>query len=274
MRGTSLLTDGLMFPEGLALDGDRLLVVETGAEQVTAVDLASGDKSAVIVGLDYTQRTPDGFFPYGMMSGVAVGADQSIYVADDGVNKVYEFRRRGTTTEHTDTEGSVFAGDIAWVGQAGITFGCNPPANDNYCPTDPLTRGQLAAMFVRALDLPAATTDYFTDDDSSIFEGNINALAQAGITSGCNPPANDNFCPLETVSRGQAAAMFARALDLPAATTDYFTDDDSSIFEGNINALAQAGITSGCNPPANDNYCPDDLLNRGQMAAFWHRALS
>nr|MDJ0925814.1 ExeM/NucH family extracellular endonuclease [Acidimicrobiia bacterium] len=172
-----------------------------------------------------------------------------------------------------DTTGSIFAADIQWVAEAGITRGCNPPLNDLYCPADLLTRGQLAAMFVRALHLPATTTDFFTDDDTSIFEDDINRLAAAGITRGCNPPANDNFCPLDNVTRGQVAAMFVRALDLPATTTDYFTDDDTSIFGDDINRLAAAGITRGCNPPANDNYCPDDVLNRGQMAAFWHRAL-
>ncbi len=52
-----------------------------------------------------------------------------------------------------------------------------------------------------------------------------------------------------------------------------FTDDDTSIFESDINDLAEAGITLGCNPPANDNYCPEDTFTRGQMAAFWRRAL-
>jgi len=92
--GTSLLAEGLVFPEGLAVDGDRLLVVETGLKQVTAIDLATGARSAAIVGFDYTQRTPAGFLPYGLMSGVAVGANGSIYVSDDGVNKVYEFHQR------------------------------------------------------------------------------------------------------------------------------------------------------------------------------------
>jgi hypothetical protein len=129
-------------------------------------------------------------------------------------------------------------------------------------------------MFVRALDLPASATDFFNDDDLSVFENDINALAQAGITFGCNPPDNDNYCPLDTVNRGQVAAMFVRALELPASATDYFADDGTSPFEADINALAQAGITAGCNPPVSDNFCAEDLLNRGQMAAFWRRALS
>ena len=117
-----------------------------------------------------------------------------------------------TPAPFVDTAGSIFAGDIQWVAEAGITFGCNPPLNDNYCPHDLVTRGQVAAMFVRALDLPATTTDYFTDDETSIFEDNINRLAEAGVTRGCNPPANDNYCPNDTLTRGELAAFWHRAL--------------------------------------------------------------
>jgi hypothetical protein len=45
------------------------------------------------------------------------------------------------------------------------------------------------------------------------------------------------------------------------------------VFEGAIERLAQAGITLGCNPPANDRFCPDDSVSRGQMAGFLRRAL-
>jgi hypothetical protein len=50
-----------------------------------------------------------------------------------------------------------------------------------------------------------------------------------------------------------------------------FTDDDNSMFERDIEWMAAHGITFGCNPPANDNYCPDANVTRGQMAAFMHR---
>lgn len=50
-----------------------------------------------------------------------------------------------------------------------------------------------------------------------------------------------------------------------------FTDDDNSVFEVDIEWLAEAGITIGCNPPANDNFCPTRTVNRGQMAAFLRR---
>jgi sugar lactone lactonase YvrE len=91
--GTAPLATGLAFPEGMVVDGDRLLVVETGLQQVTAIDLATGDTYPVIVGLDYSDRNPEGFFPFGMMSGVDV-TDRWIYVSDDGVNQVYKFHKR------------------------------------------------------------------------------------------------------------------------------------------------------------------------------------
>jgi hypothetical protein len=66
------------------------------------------------------------------------------------------------------------------------------------------------------------------------------------------------------------AALTALApLGLFAAS---FTDlNAGSPHNGNINAIADAGITKGCNPPTNDNYCPNDLVTREQMASFLAR---
>jgi endoglucanase len=52
-----------------------------------------------------------------------------------------------------------------------------------------------------------------------------------------------------------------------------FVDDDGSVFESDIEWLGAAGITRGCNPPVNDRFCPDELVTRGQMAAFLVRSL-
>jgi hypothetical protein len=60
---------------------------------------------------------------------------------------------------------------------------------------------------------------------------------------------------------------------VPASKNDYFGDDNGNMFEARINAVAQDGITMGCNPPANTKYCPGDWVTRGQMAAFFFRAL-
>ncbi|MGH8873961.1 MAG: Kelch repeat-containing protein, partial [Acidimicrobiia bacterium] len=116
-------------------------------------------------------------------------------------------------------------------------------------------------------------TDHFVDAGDSIFEDDINANAEVGITQGCNPPDNDQFCPDDHVTRGQMAAFLRRAFEYPASGIDHFTDDDGSVFEGDINAIAEVGVTKGCNPPENTRYCPDDLVLRDQMASFLGRAL-
>ena len=172
-----------------------------------------------------------------------------------------------------DDDGSIFEADIEKLAAAGITRGCNPPTNNRFCPDDSVTRGQMAAFLVRALDLTAAGSIDFSDDDGSVFEPDIEKLAAAGITRGCNPPSNDRFCPGNNVTRAQMAAFLVRALDLPAGTPGTFLDDDGLVFEADIEALAEAGITRGCNPPINDRYCPSNPVNRAQMAAFLVRAL-
>jgi hypothetical protein len=112
-----------------------------------------------------------------------------------------------------DVSASVFAADIEWLGAVGITGGCNPPTNDMFCPDEEVTRGQMAAFLVRAFGYSAgAGSNRFTDDDDSVFALDIERLAEAGVTVGCNPPANDMFCPNVAVSRAQMGAFLHRAL--------------------------------------------------------------
>jgi hypothetical protein len=133
----------------------------------------------------------------------------------------------------------------------------------------------MAAFLARALELTDdGGGNSFIDDNGSIFEADIAKLAAAGITKGCNPPDNTMFCPNDPVTRGQMAAFLVRALGyIDDGGGDLFTDDDGSIFETSIDKLATAGVTRGCNPPANDMFCPNANVTRGQMAAFLHRAL-
>ena len=171
----------------------------------------------------------------------------------------------------TDTANSVFRNAIDQLAARGITLGCNPPANTRFCPDDPVTRGQMAIFIVRGFDVGPASFDFFDDDAGKVYEDAANRLAQAGLTQGCGPR---RFCGDNNISRGEMAAFLTRALRLPAPSRDFFVDDNNSIFENGINRVAQAGITVGCNPPANTNFCPNDNVTRGQMAAFIIRALT
>ena len=156
-----------------------------------------------------------------------------------------------------------FADDIAWLYAEGLTTGCGVKL---YCPNEAVSRAEMASFLVRALDLPPSEIDAFSDDDGTTHEADINALAAAEITSGCGPTT---FCPTAPVSRAAMASFLVRALDLPASASDVFTDDAGSTHEADINALAAAGITTGCGP---ETFCPTSSVSRGQMAAFLHRA--
>ena len=168
-----------------------------------------------------------------------------------------------------DDDGSVFEQNVEWLAASGVTKGCNPPTNDQFCPDANVTRGQMAAFLVRALDLPAGGDDMFTDDDASVFEADIDSLASSGVTPGCGP---GRFCPDGLVTRGQMAAFLNRALGdvLVAGEPTTFSDTVGTTFEADIAWLSATGVTSGC---GGDRFCPDDLVTRGQMAAFLHRAL-
>ncbi len=147
-----------------------------------------------------------------------------------------------------DARFSTFKADIEWVYNEGITKGCTA---ERYCPTDAVTREQMAIFLDRALKLPATATDYFSDDTGRTGEAAINRVAAAGITSGC---ATGHYCPTDKVTRGAMASFLARAFALPATSTDFFSDDNGTTHESNINKVAAAGITSRLHP---DHVLPD-----------------
>ncbi len=182
-----------------------------------------------------------------------------IYMTDHG-GSLY----RVVASPFSDITNSGFYNEILWLYYEGITGGCG---GGRFCPTGSVTREQMASFLARALRLPVATRDYFTDDETSIHEGDINRVAQAGITGGCDA---NRYCPRSPVTRAQMASFLARALKLAPTSTDYFDDDDGNIHENQINALARSGITGGCGTRA---YCPNANVTRGQMAAFLKRAL-
>ena len=185
----------------------------------------------------------------------------------DGLDAWVTSRGGTPTARFADAAGSPFLADIDWVADQAITSGCAP---DRFCPGASVTRGQMASFLARALDLPAGSGDHFTDDDTSVHEQAIERVYAAGIANGC---ATDRFCPDRPVNRVQMAIFLAKALDLPPADGNHFSDDDRlpSSYQDAIERVAAAGITSGCSP---DHFCPGNDVTRGQLAAFLHRALA
>ena len=157
-----------------------------------------------------------------------------------------------------------FAGEVVGLVELGITTGCSTV---NYCPNQFVTRAEMAAFLVRALDLPAVGGDPYRDDNGHALEAEIASLASSGITSGCLATA---YCPDRSVTRAEMAAFLVRGFNIASATGRPFTDVDGHFFEAEIASLASSGITSGC---LTTSYCPNRPVTRGEMAAFLIRAI-
>ena len=115
----------------------------------------------------------------------------------------------------------------------------------------------------------AGSSGAFVDDNGSLYEPYINAVAAAGISLGCSPSL---FCPNALVTRAEMATFLARGLGLTPIGSGPFTDTSSSIHSGNINAIAAAGITTGCT--STTKFCPTRTVTREEMAVFLARALN
>lgn len=258
-----------------APDGDTIAIGKVVGDNTQVHLMSENGGAATQVTTHASDNRPRSFSPDG--SRIVVDSTR-----DGDFGGLYTMKVNGTDTKplwsgapisgadwgsrfFADAAASVFRADIAWALAEGITAGC---AVDRYCPDAPITRAQMASFLTRALALPATSQDFFTDDEASIHEGDINRVAAAGITTGC---AASRYCPGAAVSRQEMASFLARAFHFPATAQDFFGDDESSIHEGDINRLAAAGVASGCGA---GRFCPRASVTRGQMAAFLHRAMT
>ena len=169
-----------------------------------------------------------------------------------------------------DLDRTVHVEDVEQLDDAGIAISC---ATYRFCPDEGLRRAEMAELLTRALDLPPARERFTDVAGDHPYADAIGSLAAAGITLGCNPPDNDRFCPERVVSRDEMASFFVRALDLRLRSERFRDVGSGNVHHRSIGALAASGITRGCNPPANDRYCPEQDVTRGQMASFVQRAL-
>jgi cell wall-associated NlpC family hydrolase len=170
------------------------------------------------------------------------------------------------TTSFRDVTGSVHAPAVSALATEKIVLGCT---SDLFCPSRNLTRGQVASLLFRALELPPATgATRFTDTAGNTHRAAIDAIAEAGVTRGCG---DGKFCPDDAISRGELASLLVRALKVPAAPSGTYFTDSGGTHGASIDALAAAGIANGCSLV---EFCPNDRLIRAQGATFVARGLN
>jgi subtilisin family serine protease len=174
---------------------------------------------------------------------------------------------------------------ISAVKDAGITKGCNPPQNDRFCPEDVVTRAQMAAFIIRAIEGEPTSYNanpYFADVPPTHWAFKyVQRVRERGIAQGY--AGTNLYGPEDNVTREQLAKMLIMALvsrgKITEPPSDYcasgspFTDVDPNSWSCRyIKRLKELGITQGCNPPQNDRYCPQNPVTRAEMAAFIYRA--
>jgi hypothetical protein len=174
--------------------------------------------------------------------------------------------------------GHLFFNYISLLKARNVSRGCVFDGS-RYCPSEAMTRGEMASFLYRAATL---SNQYGSNNVPPFFEDvppshpaftAIQALRMAGITKGCSvTPAR--FCPDDPVTRGQMAAFIVRAKlgnDTFASTpTAYFTDVPSGhLFFKYVQMLKEYGITAGCGA---QTFCPDAPNTRGEMSVFVVRA--
>ena len=113
----------------------------------------------------------------------------------------------------------------------------------------------------------------FEDDDGTVHEPALDALADRGVLAGTEC-GDDRVCPGAEIERWVMAVWLVRALgESPSAASTRFADvDPDAWWAPYVERLAGIRVTQGCaTGPA--RYCPDAPVTRGQMATFLARAL-
>src|SRR5690606_552566 len=100
----------------------------------------------------------------------------------------------------------------------------------------------LVAIFI-PLSLPAVADGDFVDVGGSAHRAAIEYIADRDVTQGCNPPANDRFCPDRPLTRGEMATFLVKAFDLRPSPGNEFRDSSPSVHRRDIEALRAANVT-------------------------------
>ena len=132
----------------------------------------------------------------------------------------------------------------------------------------------LASMVILPVMAELPPGGSFIDDDGNGHEPNIEAIAAAGITTGCNPPIGDQYCPGNPVSRAEMAAFLLRATggadNLPAYRGTFPDVPAGQWYTGYAEKLAELGISTGY---TDGTFRPAGPVTRAEMAIFITRTI-
>ena len=121
----------------------------------------------------------------------------------------------GTVFDDVPCAGNSFGPWVEALAALNITGGCG---GNNYCPTNPVNRQQMAVFLLKALEgssyvPPACANPTFTDVPcSNPFSPWVYELALRQITGGCG---TNIYCPTNPANRQQMAVFLVKTFSLP-----------------------------------------------------------
>lgn len=157
--------------------------------------------------------------------------------------------------------------DIMFLYKKGIIGGY---PDGTFRPNEPITRAQVSAMLLRALDIPLQKNPTVTFKDVSKNSTHYRALAtinDKGILRG----ENGYMRPAEQTTRAQMAAILRRAFDLPLEQKPMFVDVSPANWAfADINSVALNRIAGGYQ---DGTFKPGNPVTRAQFSSFLARAI-
>lgn len=299
--GYSVVSDGTDRDEG---DGktyfcrEETLAHELGHNMGQAhntEDASSGGTHSYSYG--YRQSASDGFYtvmaypkpsasqfsiryfanPSVLYNGAATGvANQSDNVRSMNISMPLVAGFRAEVATFADVPSSYWAFTyVQRLYQSGVTSGCSASPL-LYCPSNLVTRDQIAVFLLRAKYganyTPPAATGMFQDVPTSYWAASwIEQAVRDQFVIACSTSPM-KYCPAGNVARAEMAIFLLRAkygpYYLPPAATGIFQDlPASNYFASWAEKLAADQVTLGC-ATSPLRFCPNDPVPRDQMAAF------
>jgi len=110
----------------------------------------------------------------------------------------------------------------------------------------------VALAMVTAVPVAVFAAHSFTDvPDTNEFHGSIEWMKDNGVTVGCNPPANTEFCPTDNVTREQMASFMRRYAQTIGSAGEGVTDAADTIVTTGTTYVELSTITAAPKAEAN-----------------------
>lgn len=138
----------------------------------------------------------------------------------------------------------------------------------NFRPDDPITRGELAVILDRVMNYQANAENTYPDLGHAFYTDAMLKALKAGVLTDYGSTA----CPLEEITREEAAITLARVLGVTGSTTPSGFDDsdafspDAAVY---INALVEKGIVHG----SGGDFNPQKNLTRAEAMTLLDNAI-